>query len=80
MIVQKVIIFSFFFVVFLFMLQMLLIFFFFLNFFGFGFFRFGEIRLGGKVLRWFAKEIKKDSIFNFFFSFYASVASHFPFF
>jgi len=54
-----------------------------LNFFCFEFFRSGETRLGGKDLRWFAKEIKKDSIFSFFFccfSFYASDATHFPFF
>jgi len=58
-----------FFFVFLFMLQMLLIFSFFLNFFGFEFFRFGETRLRGKVLRWFANEIKKDLIFSSFFLF-----------
>jgi len=49
-----------------------------LNFFGFEFFRSGETRLGGRDLRWFAKKIKKDSIFSFLFcfSFYASDASH----
>ena len=53
----------------------------FLNFFGFDFFRSKETRLGGKDLRWFAKKIKKDSIFFFCcFSFYASDASHFFFF